>query len=122
MARIRGKDTKPELLLRRALWRRGLRGYRTNVRPLPGRPDLAWRKHKLAVFVDGSFWHGHPRAFKVGKSGAYWDKKIRRNMDRDRAANKALGEMGWVVLRFWDFDVRSDVESCVDAVAEALDR
>lgn len=121
MARIRDRDTEPELLLRQALWRRGLRGYRTNVRSLPGRPDVAWRRHRVAVFVDGSFWHGHPRAFKAGKSGAYWDKKIRRNMERDKAANAALGEMGWSVLRFWDFDVRSDTEACVDAVAEALE-
>jgi DNA mismatch endonuclease (patch repair protein) len=120
MARIRAKDTQPELLLRGALWRRGLRGYRLNVKSLPGRPDVAWRRYRIAIFVDGAFWHGHPSAFKAGKSGEYWDKKIRRNMERDRSANAALQNLGWIVLRFWDFDVQADVESCVDAIAREL--
>jgi DNA mismatch endonuclease (patch repair protein) len=72
------------------------------------------------VFVDGAFWHGHPRAFREGKSGDYWDKKIRRNMERDRAANQALHELGWLVLRFWDFEVKADAGSCADAVEGAL--
>ena len=120
MARIRSTGTAPEIQLRRALWRRGLRGYRLDVKRLPGRPDIAWRRYRVAVFVDGAFWHGHPKAFREGKSGLYWDKKIRRNMERDKAANEALKELGWTVLRFWDFEVKQDVESCVDAIEEAL--
>jgi DNA mismatch endonuclease, patch repair protein len=120
MARIRGRNTGPELLLRRALWRRGLRGYRLNVRRLPGRPDLAWGHLRVAVFVDGAFWHGHPSAYKPGKSGRYWDEKIARNVARDRAADEALVEMGWTVIRLWDFDVRRNVELCVEAVETAL--
>lgn len=120
MARIRSRDTQPELLLRRELWRRGARGYRLNVRALPGRPDLSWRTRQVAVFVDGAFWHGHPSSFREGKSGSYWDKKIRRNMERDRAADAALREMGWTVLRFWDFDLRRELDSCADAVEAAL--
>jgi DNA mismatch endonuclease, patch repair protein len=122
MSRIRAKDTQPELLLRRALWRSGLRGYRLDVKNLPGRPDVAWKKHRLAVFVDGAFWHGHPSAFRAGKSGEYWDRKIQRNMERDRKADAALGDLGWSVLRFWDFDVRADVEACVTAVEAELGR
>ena len=122
MARIRSSGTAPEIQLRKALWQRGLRGYRLNVKALPGRPDVAWRKHRVAVFVDGAFWHGHPKAFRKGKSGAYWDKKIRRNMERDRKANAALEEQGWTVLRFWDFDVKKNVGSCVDAIEDALRR
>src|SRR5262249_55019095 len=113
--------TKPELSLRRELWRRGARGYRLNVRTLPGRPDLSWRRLRVAVFVDGAFWHGHPSAFREGKSGRYWDEKINRNMRRDEVANAALREMGWIVLRFWDFDVRKDLASCADAVMTALE-
>lgn len=120
MARIRSRDTQPELLLRQELWRRGVRGYRLDVRGLPGRPDLCWRARRVAVFVDGAFWHGHPSAFKEGKSGSYWDAKIKRNMERDRAADAALREMGWSVLRFWDFDVRRDLQACADAVEGAL--
>src|SRR3954469_23963555 len=66
MSRIRRRDTKPELALRRALWRAGLRGYRVDKKTLPGRPDVAWGRARLAVFVDGAFWHGHPSAFTPG--------------------------------------------------------
>jgi len=120
MSRIRSFDTGPELALRRALWRRGLRGYRLNVRKLPGRPDLSWSRHRLAVFVDGAFWHGHPSAYRAGKSGAYWDQKIQRNVERDRAADAALAELGWRVLRFWDFEITKDLDRCVSEIEERL--
>lgn len=120
MARIKARDTQPELLLRRELWGRGLRGYRLSVRSLPGRPDLSWKARKVAVFVDGAFWHGHPSAFREGKSGSYWDQKIKRNMERDRAADATLQESGWIVLRFWDFDLHRDLSACADAVEKAL--
>src|SRR4051794_31987474 len=90
MSRIRRRDTGPELRLRKAVWQAGLRGYRVDRRSLPGRPDLAWGRARLAVFVDGAFWHGHPKAFTAGKSGRYWDEKIKRNCERDRLAEKAL--------------------------------
>ena len=77
MSRIRATNTGPEVVVRKALWSRGLRGYRLNVRSLPGRPDVAWKSRRVAVFIDGAFWHGHPSAFKEGKSGSYWDQKIR---------------------------------------------
>jgi DNA mismatch endonuclease (patch repair protein) len=120
MSRIRSTNTVPELLLRRALWQRGLRGYRLHPRGLPGKPDIAWRRLKVAVFVDGAFWHGHPSAFRSGKSGAYWDRKIARNMARDAAANAALAELGWQVVRLWDFEIRKDLEAAVERVAVTL--
>jgi DNA mismatch endonuclease, patch repair protein len=120
MSRIRRRDTKPELLLRRAIWARGLRGYRVDDRRLPGRPDLAWTRKKVAVFIDGAFWHGHPSAFTHGKSGQYWDDKIARNIERDRLADAALKEAGWTVFRFWDFKVRKECESCVAEIEAAL--
>lgn len=120
MSRIRSKDTGPELLIRRELWAQGLRGYRLNVRTLPGCPDIVWRRSKVALFIDGAFWHGHPSAFTEGKSGAYWDAKIKRNMARDAAATAALREQGWTVLRFWDFEVRRDTASCLAAIRAAV--
>ena len=120
MSRIRRRDTAPELLLRRALWAQGLRGYRLDAASLPGRPDLAWSQQRVAVFVDGAFWHGHPSAFKAGKSGRYWDEKIVRNMERDRRADEALHEMGWTVIRLWDFEVRRDLETCVRRVMTVI--
>ena len=120
MARIRSKDTQPELLLRRHLHAAGVRGWRCHTRDLPGKPDLVFTRWKVAVFVDGAFWHGHPEHFTVGRSGDYWDAKIARTQERDRAANEALASAGWVVLRFWDFEVRDDVTECAQRVMRAL--
>src|SRR4051812_22875017 len=105
MSRIRSRDTKPELALRKGLWSQGIRGWRCHPRAVPGKPDIAFTRWRLAVFVDGRFWHGHPEFFTPGKSGAYWDAKIVRTQERDRAADAALAEAGWRVLRFWDFEV-----------------
>jgi DNA mismatch endonuclease, patch repair protein len=122
MSRIRSKDTKPELALRRALWAEGVRGWRVHRKGLPGKPDIAFGRRRVAVFVDGCFWHGHPDFFTPGKSGAYWDAKIERTKHRDRSANEALAAAGWTVLRFWDFDVENDLDSCVSRVVQALQR
>src|SRR4051812_19070823 len=99
MSRIRATGTKPERLLREALCRYGLRGYRLHRRDLPGCPDIAWIGRRVAVFVEGAFWHGHPPAYTPGKSGAYWDAKIARNQARDQAATATLQADGWTVLR-----------------------
>lgn len=120
MSRIRSKDTKPELALRRALFASGVRGWRCHPRAVPGKPDIAFGCSKVAVFVDGRFWHGHPDYFTFGKSGEYWDRKIARTQERDRAANAALQEQGWEVLRFWDFEVEQDVVGCVERVVAVL--
>src|SRR4051794_13330912 len=120
MAAIRSKDTKPELALRRALFAAGVRGWRCHPKTVPGKPDVAFTRAKVAVFVDGRFWHGHPDYFTFGKSGEYWDKKITRTQERDRLANEALTAGGWAVLRFWDFEVETDPAGCVDAVAKAV--
>src|SRR4051812_49147587 len=100
MSRIRSKDTKPELALRKALYARGIRGWRCHPKGLAGKPDLAFTRWRIAVFVDGCFWHGHPDFFTPGKSGAYWDAKIARTQERDRLANEALTADGWQVFRF----------------------
>lgn len=120
MAQIRSNNTKPELVLRRGLWAAGVRGWRCNPRSLPGKPDLAFGPAKVAVFVDGRFWHGHPDYFTFGKSGPYWDAKIARTQERDREANARLSAAGWVVLRFWDFEVEEDLPAAVSAIAQAV--
>jgi len=120
MARIRSKDTKPELALRRALHARGIRGWRCHAKQVPGKPDIAFTRWRVAVFVDGCFWHGHPDFFTPGKSGAYWDAKIERTKQRDRQANDALLKAGWTVIRLWDFEVNADLEESADRVEEAL--
>lgn len=109
--------------MRRALWARGVRGWRLHRRDLPGTPDLAFGGNvRLAVFVDGAFWHGHPTKYWPGRSGEYWDKKIARNIERDLAANDSLEELGWTVLRVWDFDVLRNPSAAADQVAAELSR
>jgi DNA mismatch endonuclease, patch repair protein len=121
MSRIRSKDTKPERILRRALFAAGIRGWRCHPKAVPGKPDLAFIKRQVAVFVDGRFWHGHPDYFTFGKSGAYWDEKIAQTQERDRLANEALEGAGWLVVRFWDFEIEQDLEGCIEEVAAVLD-
>lgn len=120
MARVKNRDTAPELALRRALYAAGVRGWRCNSRKVPGSPDLAFGRHKLAVFVDGAFWHGHPDYYS-GQSGPFWDEKIARNRARDERVNAELYGVGWRVLRFWDFEVERDVATCVDRVRAQLE-
>jgi DNA mismatch endonuclease, patch repair protein len=120
MAAIRAKNTKPELAIRRGLHARGLRGWRCHSRDLPGKPDLAFTRWKVAVFIDGAFWHGHPEHFTFGRSGTYWDAKIARTQERDRLANGALRAAGWTVVRFWDFEVKEDLDACLGKILDAL--
>jgi DNA mismatch endonuclease (patch repair protein) len=119
MRRVRTRDTAAEVLLRKTLWARGLRGWRVDVRGIPGRPDIAWKAHRIAVFVDGAFWHGHPDVYH-GQSGAFWDRKIAANRERDSRVNEQLREEGWTVLRFWDFDVEREPEACARRIQDAL--
>lgn len=121
MSRIRSKDTKPEQLLRKALWHAGIR-YRKNDRRLPGTPDIAVTRYRIAIFVDGDFWHArghtaHPGE-QVRTNEAFWQRKLARNVERDREVNEALTEAGWLVLRFWESDVRKDLPRCVAVVKE----
>ena len=120
MSRVHRRDTGPELLLRRTLWSHGVRGWRVDYPGLPGRPDLAFRRARVAVFVDGAFWHGHPSRFTPGKSGKYWDDKISRNRERDRTVSAELEARGWRVVRLWDFDVLSDPDAVATAIQSLL--
>lgn len=120
MAAIRSRDTKPELLLRAELRRVGAIGYRCHPKGLPGKPDIAFTRWQIAVFIDGAFWHGHPEHFTFGRLGDYWDDKVRRTQERDQAQHLALSDAGWNVIRFWDFEVREDATGCAKTVAAAL--
>lgn len=122
MARIRSENTGPELALRRALYAAGVRGWRCNVKALPGKPDVAFTRARVAVFCDGRYWHGHPDYFTFGKSGPYWDEKMRRTQQRDREANDELRRRGWEVIRIWDFEIEQDLAACVERVRQAVAR
>ena len=122
--RNRKVGTKAELALRRALWRRGLR-YRVSQVGLPGRPDLVFWRRRLAVFVDGDFWHGRNWENRVqrlhsGTNGAYWVAKIAYNRERDRRNNTLLADLGWRVVRLWETDVLKDPEHAASQVVRVL--
>lgn len=121
MSRVKTRDTAPELVLRRALWSRGLRGWRLHPKRVPGRPDLAWIGLRVAVFVDGAFWHGHPDYY-WGQSGRFWDEKIERNRARDKRINAELSEAGWRVVRLWDFELEHAPAECVERVLAAVNQ
>jgi len=122
MASIRSKDTRPELLLRRALWNAGLRGWRCNWRGPGGRIDIAFTRWHVGVFVDGSFWHGHPSKWQPDRWKGYWDEKIKRNIARDERHNAQLNDAGWLVVRVWDFEVEREADAVVARIAGTLSR
>ena len=102
MSRIRGRDTKPELVVRRWLWRRGYR-YRLYVKALPGRPDIVMRKWRTAIFVNGCFWHGHDCNKRLPETNAqFWQDKITHNRERDSRNQKLLQAAGWNVIVIWE--------------------
>jgi DNA mismatch endonuclease (patch repair protein) len=131
MAAVRGKDTRPEVALRQALHSRGLR-FRVHYGRVPGRPDIVFPRRKLAVFIDGDFWHGNSwRARGFGslkdqlerwRNASFWTAKIRGNMRRDKQVNRQLRRLGWTVLRFWESDLGKRLRSCVRTVEVALKR
>lgn len=120
MAAIRSKDTGPELALRQALRSEGILGYRCHHPRLPGKPDVVFMRWKLAVFVDGAYWHGHPDHFRFEKLSPYWNAKVRRTQERDRLQEQELHKLGYRVLRFWDFEIWADPALCAFAVSTAL--
>ena len=124
MQHIKGKDTKIDVQLRKALWAKGYR-YRKNYDKLSGRPDIVLTKYKIAIFCDGEFFHGNdwellrPKLAK-GKNPAYWIPKITRNRQRDEEVNKKLLFAGWTVIRFWGKDIQKNLVACVKAIEEVI--
>lgn len=108
MAAIKGKDTKPEMIVRRYLFSKGLR-FRVQVRKLPGNPDIVLPKYKTVIFVDGCFWHGHEgcKYYRLPKSNIeFWKEKIDRNIARDIRNEEELRALGWRVIRVWECDIK----------------
>ena len=124
MQSIRSKDTKIEILLRKALWDKGIR-YRKNYSEVPGKPDIAITKYKIAVFCDSEFFHGKdweelkPRLLK-GDNGDFWVNKIGKNREHDAEVDQKLRQLGWIVLRFWGNDIKRNLSECVQTVEETL--
>ncbi len=120
MARIRGTDTSPEVTLRRALWSRGLR-YRLHARTPAGRPDVLLPASRVAVFIDGCFWHGCPLHYARPRSREeFWSAKLVANIDRDARQSALLEAAGWQVVRLWEHEVVEELASAVDRVERAV--
>jgi len=111
MSQIKYRNTKPEISFRRLVWSKGIRGYRVKAK-ITGKPDLYFSKKKIAVFIDGCFWHKCPVCFVKPKSNLiYWNKKIKRNVDRDKKINSLLQNDGIRVIRIWEHEVINSPES-----------
>lgn len=112
MSKVKSKDTKPELVLRKYLFSNGIRGYRLHS-DLPGKPDIVFTKYKLAIFIDGCFWHKCPECFKPPSSNIeFWEEKLNSNVLRDEKVNKQLVNMGYKVIRFWEHQIIKDLYKC----------
>ena len=125
MSAIRSKDTKMEIVLRKELWHRGLR-YRKNYRKLPGKPDIVFLRTKIAIFIDGDFWHGHnwairnygSQAEEMKRYSPFWQNKIKRNIERDLDQTISLRDDGWIVLRYWESDIKDNLLRIADEIED----
>lgn len=122
MSNISLKNGKSEQLLAKALWHNGIR-YRKNLRGLPGSPDIAITKYKIAIFIDGEFWHGYDwesRKQKLKSNREYWIEKIEENIARDIRNDGLLKEQGWIPIHFWEKQITHDLQKCVDKVVDKI--
>lgn len=123
MQAVKNKDSQIEILLRRALWSRGVR-YRKNVKSVFGHPDIAFIGKKVAVFCDSEFWHGYDwenKNAEIKSNRDFWIPKIERNIERDKEVNKHLEEQGWTVIRFWGKEIKKDTEACANLIVRILE-
>jgi DNA mismatch endonuclease (patch repair protein) len=119
MSRIKGKDTGLETRVRSELHKRGFR-FRKHLKELPGKPDVVFTKAKVAVFIDGDFWHGYRFSTWEHKVSDFWKTKISKNRERDAKNHRRLRNMGWTVIRLWQHDLERDFEASIGKVVSAL--
>lgn len=122
MQAVKNKDSKIELMLGKALWRKGFR-YRKNDTSVFGKPDFTFKKYKIAVFCDSEFWHGknwEERKYDHKTNIEFWHKKIERNIERDKEVNEELNNQGWIIIRFWGQDIKKNLLLCVEKVENAI--
>ncbi len=123
MSKIRGKNTKPELAFRKALYAAGYR-YRIDYKKLIGKPDILLKKYRTAIFIDGEYWHGYnweQRKPKVKTNREFWIAKIERNMQRDREVNAELQRLGYTVFRFWETEIKKELDTSLQKVIVHLE-
>lgn len=124
MKQIKSEATTPEIILSKSLWKEGFR-YRKNYSKLPGKPDIVISKFKLAIFIDGEFWHGYnweEKKKRIASNRDYWIPKIEKTIQRDNVNNQKLVEMGWTVVRFWEHDIKKDLEGCIQKIKSLVNK
>ncbi|AFC99178.1 DNA mismatch endonuclease Vsr [Methanocella conradii HZ254] len=120
MSKIKAKNTKAEIILRKELWKLGIRGYRIHYN-IPGKPDIAFVSKKIAIFIDGDFWHGYLWKYKgMIPPRQYWQDKIEKNMLRDQRINTELKNMGWKVIRIWEHEVLNEMATVVNKLLREI--
>ena len=122
MQAVKNKDSKIEMILRSALWEKGIR-YRKNYSKLIGKPDIVLTKYCIAVFVDSEFWHGYnweSKKHEIKSNKEFWINKIEDNMDRDIFVTNQLKNDGWIVLRFWGKEIINNLEKCIRDIDDAI--
>lgn len=122
MKAVKNKDSKIEILLRKALWSKGYR-YRKNYTKLEGKPDIVLQKYKVAIFCDSEFWHGYDwevRKQDIKSNQDFWIRKIEGNIQRDVTVNKILKDQGWKVVRFWGKDIQKNLNACIDKIEKEI--
>lgn len=122
MQAVKSTGSKIEVILGKALWERGLR-YRKNNKKVFGKPDFTFSKYKIAIFVDGEFWHGKDweiRKYDHKSNQKFWHQKIERNIQRDKEVNAELEKQGWIVLRFWGKQIEKDLVNCLEIIEQKI--
>ena len=120
LSKIRGKDTKIEIIFRKRLWKAGYR-YRKNASGYFGKPDVLLKKYKTVIFIDSCFWHGCKKHFKLPSTNMiFWKEKIERNRRRDRGVGRYYRKKGWRVIRFWEHEVENNLEAAINRILKFL--
>lgn len=123
MARVRRQGTEPELILRKTLWANRLRYRLKSKRKLPGSPDILFPGHRIAIFIDGCFWHGCSLHGTIPKTHSkFWATKIERNKSRDVEVDEKLMTLGWTPLRFWEHEIKGNIQSVIKRIKEVLEQ
>ena len=122
MSANKAKDTKPEIAFRKALWTEGIRGYRLNWKKAPGSPDIAFPGRKIAIFINGCYWHRCPKCgLPLPKTNTqFWKEKFERNIARDKKKNRELLDLGWNVLVLWECDIKNNLNSIINHIKGVL--
>lgn len=122
MSSIKHKNTKPEVKVRKLLWKNGYRGYRIHPKDIIGKPDIIYRGKKVAIFVNGCFWHRCPicNPHKPKSNVEYWENKFNRNVERDKKVKKELESKGWDVLIIWECEINDNIDNVLSKVSQSI--